>query len=214
MTNQVELDYINEMYERSFPSIYVVNLMSIKEKQQNVLLKLVEEPLNNTFIILIAENKGLVLPTILNRTIVLELAKYKKEDLKTFVTADNEDLLNIFHTPGQLIQAQITDLKGLQDLCYKIVDKMSVAAYSNALTIANKINYSNEMDKYDIYVFFDMLVYCLFEKYQATTDKKILSIYKETITYRTYLLQNSLLNKKCLMENYLTHIWQMSQENK
>ena len=215
ITNNIELDYINEMYSRSFPSIYIVDLMAVKEKQQNILLKLVEEPLNNTFIILLVENRGFVLPTILNRAIVLEVARYKKEDLEKFITSDDkESLLNIFHTPGQLMQAQITDLKGLQELCYKIVDKMSVAAYSNALTIANKINYSNEMDKYDIYVFFDMLVHCLFERYKASTDKKILSIYKETVKYRTQLLQNPSLNKKCFMENYLTQVWKMSREGK
>lgn len=214
MTNNVELAYIDEMCFRSLPSIYVIDLMNVKEKQQNALLKLVEEPLNNTFVILLVENKGFVLPTIINRTVVFETARYKKEDLKNFITNNDDSLLKIFHTPGQLIQAQVANLKDLQELCYKIVDKMSVAAYSNTLTIANKINCGEEIDKYDIHIFFDTLIYCLFERYKASTDKKILNIYKETIKYRTQLLQNPSLNKKCFMENYLTHVWKISQENK
>lgn len=56
---------------------------------QNSLLKVLEEPPNNTIIVLVSTNKELFLPTILSRSVLIELKdeglKLSEEDFKSFV---------------------------------------------------------------------------------------------------------------------------------
>lgn len=50
-------------------------------KEGNILLKLIEEPPADTFLILVAENMEDILPTILSRTQVIKLAPVKEKDI-------------------------------------------------------------------------------------------------------------------------------------
>ncbi len=54
-------------------AVIINNAQNLTIEAQNALLKVLEEPPNNTIIVLTAENKNLLLPTILSRCKIIEL---------------------------------------------------------------------------------------------------------------------------------------------
>jgi DNA polymerase-3 subunit delta' len=69
-------DIIRKLNLKSFESEYKILIMWMPEflgKEGNKLLKLIEEPPPNTLFILVAENEGQILPTILSRTQLVKI---------------------------------------------------------------------------------------------------------------------------------------------
>lgn len=69
-------DIIRKLNLKSFESEYKILIMWMPEylgKEGNKLLKLIEEPPPNTLFILVAENEGMILPTILSRTQLVKI---------------------------------------------------------------------------------------------------------------------------------------------
>lgn len=213
ISEDISFDYLNELALVSIPCFYLIDVSKIDEKKQNVILKFVEEPPLNAYVILLCENVNEVIETILNRCIVFELDRYTKEQLLKFVEVDNGDLIvQVCNTPGQVKEMNRTNnIKELFDLCNTIVEKLSVANYSNALIIVNKINYKDEYDKFDINIFFNSLLLTIYNKYVETLDKKYYSLFELTNKYNSKL-RDSRINKEILMENYLTNAWELMRE--
>ncbi len=79
------LDIIRQMNLKSFESEYKILIMWMPEllgKEGNKLLKLIEEPPPNTLFILVAENDGLILPTILSRTQLIKIPALSITDVE------------------------------------------------------------------------------------------------------------------------------------
>jgi DNA polymerase-3 subunit delta' len=69
-------DIIHKLNLKSFESGYKILVMWMPEylgNEGNKLLKLIEEPTANTLFLLVAENEGLILPTILSRTQLIKI---------------------------------------------------------------------------------------------------------------------------------------------
>lgn len=208
ITKNISNDYINTIYLTPTPFIYLIDLSEITEKQQNILLKFVEEPPYTSFIILLSESKVNVLNTILNRCVIFELASYTKEELSTFIKEkDKQELiLNVVRSPGKIKTIELDNLISLYSLCDNIINKLSIASYFNTLSIADKINYKEEYNKYDITLFFDTLVYKLFNAFISTNNIKLYDIYLKLIYERKKLLDRR-LNKELFMLNMLSQLW-------
>lgn len=79
-------DIIHKLNLKSFESGYKILVMWMPEylgNEGNRLLKLIEEPPQNTLFILIAENQEQILATILSRTHLIKINPLAKEDLVT-----------------------------------------------------------------------------------------------------------------------------------
>lgn len=213
ITATVSAEYIDEIYRNPNPGIYLINLSEMTEKQQNVLLKFVEEPLNNSFIILLSESKNLVLNTIINRCICFEMEAYSKAELGTFLTVeeDKDLILNILRTPGKILSTNINNMKALYELCDKMITKTKYANYANTLTIADKINFKDDYDKFDLDIFFDCLCFTMFNNYLNTGDINTLKLYELTRDQRKILIDKR-VNKELFFENFLTKFWKLAKE--
>lgn len=211
ITENLNNEYINEIYRRSNPYIYLIDFSNISEKEQNIILKFIEEPLKNSYIIMIAESTFNLLNTIINRCFMLCLDKYTEEELNQIIAKyelqiEYKDLvLKIIKTPGQLINLNLKNILLLYELCEKIIDKIQLANYANTLSISNKINYKDNYDKFDIYLFFDMLIYMSFNKFLIDKDIKYFNMYLTTIEYRKKLIDKR-INKEYLVQNFLSNI--------
>ncbi|MFT5168390.1 MAG: DNA polymerase-3 subunit delta' [Saprospiraceae bacterium] len=78
------LNIIRKLSLKSFESKYKVLIMWLPEylaKEGNRLLKLIEEPPENTFFILVAENQELILNTILSRCQIVKINQLSDEDV-------------------------------------------------------------------------------------------------------------------------------------
>ena len=196
---------IEELYNRVEPYIYIINTNDITVKEENTILKFLEEPLKNSYIILLTESPMSLLNTILNRCQIWYLQNYTRDVLKTFLTNGNEAVLNIASTPGQVIDLCKTSFDDMLQLADKIVDKIELASVANTLSISSKINFKNEPDKFDVRLFIDILQYRFVERCKDSSDLKYSSGYLLTSELRRKL-QIKNLDHKALFEKYLIEL--------
>lgn len=208
ITEDINEEFISNLYNNILPSFYLIDLSLITEKEQNKLLKLIEEPQPNCYLILISEHKNLILNTIYNRCFLLNILPYTKEELQSFTSFNIDE--NIFKTPGQIINFNFNTLNNTNLLVDTIIDKFDKTTLSNILNISDKFNYKDEYDKLDLNVFINMLLYKLNKKYLETNNNLYLNYYLKTKELKTKLLDKR-LNYQLAVENYLIKMWRVAQ---
>lgn len=212
ISKDISQESIEQIYMTPIQAFYLIDMDEVSERQQNVLLKFIEEPLPNSHIILISSSKTSLLDTIVNRCVSYEFRPYAKEELRQFIKEGNEeDILSICTTPGQIESLNIQALSGLHDLCQTIVDKLGKAKYPNALVIAKKINYKDEYDKYDFDAFLNCLKLHLFNDYINNNSKLSLDLYY-IVNNECKLLAIPNINKEYFMEHMITTMWERSKD--
>lgn len=204
--SSISYDNIEEFTTRPTPYLYIFNADVLSIKQQNVILKFLEEPLNNCYIVIICRVKQQLLDTILNRCQLWTLSKYEKDTLTRIVPQATELQLSLASTPGQLIALSTVkeeDLYYMTDLSSKILNSISRATVSNILSVPDRFYYgTEESGKYSFDIFLKFLL--------QTSFRNVVEAVNSTC-YNTYMLTEELfnktfipnINKKQLFENYL-----------
>ena len=216
ITDNIDNDLINDIYLNSIPNIYVINLDFINEKQQNVILKFIEEPLKNSFLMLKSSLETHLLDTIKNRCQIFRFDNYSAQELIQFIPEkhiQNQSLITeIYRTPGKILKANLDLIIPLYELCCKIVDRISNANLSNTLTIADKLNYKDEYDKFDINDFITTMLLIIKDRYINNNYNPVY--------YQMMLITNDLnnklrfdkLNRQNLIKIYLIDIWRLFRD--
>jgi DNA polymerase III delta prime subunit len=192
-------------------TLYLIDLNKFSEKQQNQVLKFIEEPSKSVYIGLLVNSEVNVLPTVLNRCTKFAFEPYTKEQLEQITNTKINDLaFKIFQTPGKLINLTDKDLNQILDLSGKVVNKINQAPFGNALIISTKINYKDLYNKIDFNLFFDAVEYLALEDYKNTANKQSLIVFNVTNKFKQLATQSNLI-KETLMLNYLTTLWEAVQ---
>ena len=196
---------------KTIKTVYLIDLTSYTEKQQNTFLKVLEDASSTAYFILTAASEAGVLPTILNRCIKYTFEPYTKEQIEQITNiAINEKAFRIFQTPGKLINLTENSFKDTLDLADKVVHNIAKAGYANVLVISTKINYKDLYNKIDFDLFLDTVEYLALEEYKSTMNEQSFIIFRITNQFKQYAAQNSLI-KETLMLNYLTTLWEALQ---
>ena len=212
VANDVSAEKLVEYYQCPIPKMYLIDLKDIDEKQQNKFLKFIEEPSSNMHIILSARSEIGILPTILNRCVKYRFEDYTADELKEFawcINCTDPRVFEICKTPGQLNNLPDDNLNDVFDKCELILKSMKNAPYANAISLSTKINCKDDLTKIDFNLFFEVLLYCAFEKYKNENDELSYKIYKYTAEYRTKAFNKS-INKESFLLNYLDNIWRLT----
>ena len=202
ITNKLDLSTINLMYEQVEPYIYVINANELTIKEENAILKILEEPLKNAYIILLAETQDGLLDTITNRCVVWHLNAYTKDQLKTFLTSENDQILEIALTPGDVIKLSSMTFNEMNDLAVKLITKIQTASISNTLSISDRINWKDDYTKLDYSLFIRTLLSQIRLFIIEQPAQQLLSLYRLTAD----LIKNSHIknvDKRYLFEKYL-----------
>ena len=85
----INRELVDQIYENKFISMYVIDLSTITIKEQNILLKLYEEPNDYAYIVLLAESDSIPLETIMTRSYSFKLESYTKEVLEPLIFDPN-----------------------------------------------------------------------------------------------------------------------------
>ena len=203
LTDFISLEFINEINSTNTISLYHVDISRITEKEQNIILKLFEEPNPFTYIVLNCYSDDSVIETIKSRSYILKMSKYTHEQLSELT--DNELILKICTTPGQIEIANRTDMTKLYNLCETILKSISTANYQNTLSISNMINFKDEYDKYDLKLFIRTLKYVIL----MGNYEKGLQIYTELNKMAKKI--ESMNSKQIYFEHFLTDIWNLTR---
>jgi hypothetical protein len=215
ITNDINFEFIMSLYEKPEPYLYKIQASDITTKEQNALLKFIEEPLKNSFIVIEVESSNQLLPTIYNRCQVLNFVPYNKEILNNFVTnvdnnCDKNLVLNIGRTPGQVKSLMNCDLVGMLELSNKIINRIGVANIPNILTISDKIAWKKEKDKFDLNIFSLVLNYAA--KEQIKSGGNYFEIYRILSDWNTKRKAPTIVQKS-LFENTLLKLKVASSNN-
>ena len=154
LTEQLNLETLEQITLSVTPRLYMIDCSKISVKEQNVILKFLEEPLKHSYIVLLSEGKHRLLNTVVNRCICWSFEKYSTQELKHFL--DNPEkayILNYAETPGRVIEFQDQPILDIENLATKILTQVKVANYSNILTIPNRISFKADGDKLPFEVF-------------------------------------------------------------
>ena len=213
ISDKLNIDTIEEIYTRVEPFVFLIDTKKITVKEQNAILKFIEEPLKNSFIVILAENKNRLLETIINRCQIWTLERYSDDILRQFLEgAVNSDLvLDIARTPGQVKKYSGVDLIDYINLAQKIVEKIDVASLPNTLTIVEKLSYKDEKDKLDCSILFSVLLRECREAVIKNEKPYACIMYELTDSFMNDLLIGN-IDKKTLFENYLIRVWTAVRE--
>jgi len=210
VNSEVTQEQLIEYSQKPLTTFYLIDLTLFTEKQQNKLLKFIEEPSRYVYTILIANSEAGILPTILNRCIKYHFAEYSVEELKQVVSLKNELIYKICKTPGQAILANDNNVDKLYETCLNIVQNIKRANFANTLKLATKINYKEEYNKHDFLEFLNMLKYVAFEEFRKTNSDTSFLIYRHTVDYMQQMVNKSIA-KEPFMLNFLTRLWEVTR---
>lgn len=187
-------------YEYVDPTLIVINgdAMGVKGLKQNSILKFFEEPSPYIYIVIYTEDLNNLLDTIKTRSYILHMNRYTSDQLEPLITGNKELTLRLCNTPGQVMQANQTDLDKLYKLCYNIINNIGKASYPNALTVSSKIGD-------DLFLFTRMLGICC-------VDSGKVNLYKRINEMNRKLWIADITDKKKVVENFITILWRDSHE--
>ena len=213
ISKKISLDYIQEIYTRPDFYLYVIDANELTDRSQNALLKLIEEPVNTAYLIILTTRKDSLLPTILNRCVLFYLNPYNEEYLKGL--CEDPLILQLAHTPGEIfyIQNHKELISKTEDLCYKIFNKIQMASFANTLSILNKIDFSNsdKSNNIPVKLFNLILVKNIKNVYFNDSSPLHLKYFKYTAEY-IYKSTFPNYNKENLCQNYLINLWKSAHE--
>ena len=212
ISSDITAEKLTEYYQCPIAKMYTINLKDFDEKQQNKILKFIEEPSSNMYIILRAESEVGILPTILNRCVKHTFEDYTPEQLQEFAWAikcNDSRIYKICKTPGQLNNLPDDNLDSIFALCETIVNSLQNASYANTLSLLTKINLKDDANKIDFDLFFQVLNYVAFDTYVKTNNELRLKIYKYT-TKRLAEIFSKSIAKESFVLNYLDGLWRLA----
>ena len=213
ITEEVTTADLEDYLFSTINTMYLIDLNKFSEKQQNQFLKFIEEPSKSVFVSLITNSEVSVLNTVLNRCNKHYFEPYTKEQVVQITNANvNDRAFEIFKTPGKLLNLTDNSFQAIVELAEKVIHKINVATYPNALVISTKVNYKDFYDKIDFNLFFDVVEYLALEDYKATANKQSFTVFSITNKFKQYATQSNLI-KELLMLNYLTTLWEAVQND-
>ena len=156
---------------------------------QNALLKFVEEPPRNAYIIVTAQHEKNLLSTISSRASVHHLARYTATELAKFT--DDKELLSMCENPGQIRLMSGDKKREVLALANKIKSSLSRIAPANVFNILKHI------EKEDYELLLNSLLYLYSQQLIQQPNK--LGCIRVIYDYKAFLNHKS-LNKANLLE--------------
>lgn len=216
ITANLTFDTLTNIYTIPTAYFYVIDICQINEKQQNVVLKFLEEPSVNAYVVLLCENKNQLLSTISNRCISYEFETYTKDQLKNFVQDDeNEEyILSICRTPGQVKSVSGKTLSLAVALSDAMIETLNFnkVDLSRALSILDMINFKDEYDKPGCQLVVETMSSKLLKIIKSEKNVDASHLYGILNKYANRL-KDSRINAHCVFEKMIIEMWRMNREN-
>ena len=211
ISDSLELETLQTISVCSIPHFYVIDMNKTNEKQQNVILKFLEEPTTNTYIMLLATSKSILLDTIINRCVSFEFEPYSTNQLLQFLPfePDVEMLVEYCHTPGQVLSMSVDKIKEMIELCDNIIKNVGKARFPNIFKISSKV-ISDKDNDYKLDVFYNVLL----ERLQTCFTDTSNEVYKNMYNISSSALKKHLdqrLNQELIIDSLVIDLHEASR---
>lgn len=207
VSDKMNYDFVESCYLNVTPTFYVIDADKLSVREQNVILKLFEEPPQNVKIILLASDTGGLLNTITNRATIWEFEKYSDGELRQFLSDGDDTVLKYARTPGQVKTMTSDKLHKMVDLAQLMIDKIDKAYVPNVLSIGDKFDFKElSGDKFNVNVFIKVLKRVIVHNMETErlmdTKHNLVGAYFVACTYADTLhIQN--INKRYSFDKFL-----------
>lgn len=178
--------------------------MSVQAR--NAMLKLAEEPPNNSYIIMTLEDINNTLPTIKSRAIVFEMERYTPQEIIEYASItyneNNEIYGDLCNTPGEVDLLYRVGAEDFYEYVVKVVDNIAEVNGSNVFKIADKIAFKSEdEDKYDLRLFLKVFI-------KVCMDRGEVDDFKATKITSSALSQLRItgINKQMLFDKWILEV--------
>ena len=177
LINQVNLTNANSN-QKCF--VLIDNLDSLNFNSYNALLITIEEPPDNTILILICHNTNVIPKTILSRCIKLRFNPLNKKEIKEFCDINKINIKNF-------------DLENYQSLINGSVEKLLLLSSEEGRLVLNKLNLITNSLKFKITEFEKLynLISYNFENYYSIIASHLLN--KQKIKYLKYFKNKKII---------------------
>lgn len=161
---------IHDAYQIHSIAVYFIpDADNMSNAAKNALLKVTEEPPNNSYFIMTLESVKNTLETILSRAVVFYMGKYSKSDIEQFVQShawklsDAElDIIRVCDNPGDVVVATNNGTEGYLQEFYDYVDlvynNIAQVSTANAFKIPNKVALKEDAEGYDLRLFWKIFI--------------------------------------------------------
>lgn len=203
ISSQITLGTLSDIYLSTESRIYLIDSSQITIKDQNSLLKVLEEPPAYSTFILLGESTSEFLDTVLNRCYVMSMPAYTKETLRSICPECSAEIIQLSNTPGQVIQYKEVDLAEYLSLSDTLFTRISGISYSNLLKLPTKFYYKDKEDnKLDFNLFVKILSAKSSFYYPSSISYKVIEVTQELVKK----LKTPHVNKQMIFDNYLCRL--------
>ena len=214
ISDNITLELLDDISTRPIPKIYIIESDKLNTRNENVILKFLEEPMKNAYIILLVERKEYIIQTVVNRCQVWEFEGYPIGYLDTLIPESHPnraELLLVANTPGKVQKYQSYPISDMIDLANRMFLNMCRANIANALTLGRHLAFKNEKDKFDFNLFCDILVITLHKlimenKLEWYTDWFAVYSLTSELNHDKYIHN---VDKKALFDKYIITLKKM-----
>ena len=186
------ITYTNKSTFNNMPRLILIdNIENLNKNSINALLKIIEEPNENVFFILINNNEKYILPTLKSRCLIFKInfTFYESMGISNQILKENifnlinYDLINYYSTPGEIINLiNFSKSKGIKLKDYTLVNLINLLI-------------DNAYYKKNILV------------------KRLLINFIELFFLKEYKLSNSKVSLLNFYQNYITKIYNTEKFN-
>lgn len=215
-------DVIELSYTQMDPTVYMwadANKMSMAAK--NAVLKITEEPPQNSYFIMTTDNVKGLLGTLLSRGTLFNINPYTVSELKDFAKnkiPDSTDssintIINISTTPLDVLMLAEIDVDKMNKVVSVLCDNIGSANLANSLKVSTFLRYKEEdKDKYDPILFLRACMFRYSALLKETRDPVYAKLVSLTSTYLSDLSSKS-LSKVATVDNWIldTHVAMVSR---
>lgn len=194
--------------------------MSVQAR--NALLKVTEEPPNNSYFIMTLEDENNTLDTIRSRATIFTMDRYTLKEIRQYIeekltdiTKDRVSTIPIYttlcETPGEVNLLNSMGALEFYEYCDKVVKNIAKVSTSNSFKIADKVALKDGQEGYDLKLFLKAFVTICLDEVIAINDPENpeMSLYAQMVLKTDeYLreLRNKSVNKQMLMDNWIMEI--------
>jgi len=175
---------IRNLSLKSYESEYKIHIIWLAEalgKEGNILLKLLEEPPENTILILISENQDAILPTIISRCQILKVNMLSDDEIevaliKKGITKSKAQQV-AFLANGNLMHAYQISEKEIDDITYTLISWMKCTTSFDVNAILKWVDEQAKMGREKIKAFLEYTEHVfretMLQQYQANYVPKL-----------------------------------------
>lgn len=158
---------IAEAYKIPYKYMYIIpDTDNMSTAAKNALLKVTEEPPNNAYFVMTAQDENNLLDTIKSRGTIFHMGSYTPEEIAEYANCDNandlEIITSVCEVPGDVDNVKSMDAVKFYSYAEAVVENIAETSGANSFKIASKIRFKDEEDKYDLALFWrTFMLVCL-----------------------------------------------------